>query len=317
MKVTEHIERAKKPLISVEIIPPKRGANIADFHSAIESLRPFDIPFINITSHAADVDWLEQADGSFRRRVKRKSPGTFGLCAVIRYKYNIDPVPHLLCAGFTREESEDALIELNYLGIENILAIRGDGHMRHTERRDRSINGYAGDLVAQIANMNRGAYQDDLIDAAKTNFCIGVACYPEKHFESPNLAFDLEILKRKQDAGAAYAITQMFFDNRHYFDFVERARDAGITIPIIPGLKILTSARQLSSLPRHFYVDVPEALSKSVLQCSSKKDVRSAGIDWAYRQGQQLLERGVRSLHFYIMQNTQHFVRLMSKLRPS
>lgn len=316
MKVIEHLERTARPLVSVEIIPPKRGANIVDFHRAIESIKPFDIPFINITSHAADVEWLEQSDGSYRRRVRRKSPGTFGLCAVIKYRYNVDPVPHLLCAGFTREETEDALIELNYLGIENVLTIRGDGVPRHADRPDRSINRHACQLVEQVAKMNQGIYQDQLIDAAKTDFCIGVACYPEKHFEAPNQHFDLEILKQKQQLGARFAVTQMCYDNRHYFDFVKRARAADITIPIIPGLKILTSKRQLTSIPRAFHVEVPEELTDRMLQANSHSQLRDVGVDWAYRQSLDLLQHGAPCLHFYIMQNTTPFVQLMERLRP-
>ncbi|MCA9665788.1 MAG: methylenetetrahydrofolate reductase [Myxococcales bacterium] len=315
MHVIEHLERARRPLVSVEIIPPKRGGKIEDFHAALESIAPFDIPFINVTSHAADVEWHEKPDGTFVRKVKRKSPGTFGLCAVIKYKFNSDPVPHLLCAGFTREESEDALIELNYLGIENVLAIRGDGAARHKQRKDRTINEHADELVRQIANMNHGEYQDSLIEAAHTNFCIGVACYPEKHFEAPNASFDLEVLKRKQDAGAHYAITQMVFNNQHYFDFVERARAAGITIPIIPGMKILATKQQLVSLPRAFHVEIPEELTSRVMGAKTRAQVREIGVEWALRQSLELLERGAPSLHFYIMQRTRSFIELMNQLK--
>lgn len=313
MKVVEHLERADEPLISVEIIPPKRGANIADFHGAVESIKPFEIPFINVTSHAADIEWQEQPDGSYRRRVKRKSPGTFGLCAMIKYKYNIDPVPHLLCRGYSREETEDALIELNYLGIENVLVIRGDGATRPV-RADRTANGYAADLVEQVQNLNHGRYQDDLMDPAPTDFCVGVACYPEKHFESPNRTYDLEILKRKQELGAGYAVAQMFYDNQAYFRFVERARAAGITIPILPGLKILTAKRQLTSIPAAFHVDIPEALTDEMLAAKTRKQTREVGIAWAERQARELLDAGVPCIHFYIMQRTGSFVELLERL---
>jgi methylenetetrahydrofolate reductase (NADPH) len=315
MKVIDTLHSSKNPQVSVEIIPPKRGGNIKAFHEAIESIQPFHPPFINVTSHAADVQWEEQPDGTFRRRVRRKSPGTFGLCAAIKYKYNIEPVPHILCAGFTREETEDALIELNYLGIENILAIRGDGKPKRDIGPGRSCNEFALDLVHQVVNMNRGIYQEQLIDAAKTNFCVGVAAYPEKHFESPNLNFDLDILKRKQDAGAQYAVTQMFYDNQKYFDFCERARKAGITIPIIPGLKIMTSASQLTMIPRFFHIDIPYELTQSILDAPKGADIAQIGIEWAYRQCLDLLEHGAPILHFYIMQKTRPFVRLMEMLK--
>lgn len=313
MKVLEHIEGSIDPLISVEIIPPKRGANIKDFHAAVESIVPYNIPFINITSHAADVEWLEQPDGSYRRRVKRKSPGTFGLCAMIKYKYNIDPVPHLLCRGFSREETEDALIELNYLGIENLLIIRGDGREKPI-RADRTANHYAENLVEQINALNHGKYQDKLIDAAQTDFSIGVACYPEKHFESPNRKFDLQVLKRKQDLGAEYAVAQMFFKNESFFEFVKQARAEGVTIPIIPGLKILTTKKQITSIPRAFHVDIPEELTDAIMQTKSRKETRHVGIEWAKKQCEELFNAGNPCVHFYIMQKTSSFVELLDGL---
>ncbi|MEM1009340.1 MAG: methylenetetrahydrofolate reductase, partial [Myxococcota bacterium] len=279
MKVIESIQNSQAPQVSVEIIPPKRGANIVAFHEALESIQPFNPPFVNVTSHAADVQWEERTDGTFRKRTRRKSPGTFGLCAVIKYKYGIEPVPHLLCAGFTREETEDALIELNYLGIENVLAIRGDGKPKKVSRSERSCNRYALDLVQQVVNMNQGIYQEQMIDAAKTSFSVGVSAYPEKHFESPNPMFDLEILKRKQDAGAHFAVTQMFYDNQKYFDYCARARKFGITIPIIPGLKILTRKKQLTSIPRIFHVDLPYELSQSIMEAKDNAEVRNIGIE--------------------------------------
>ncbi|MBW2733387.1 MAG: methylenetetrahydrofolate reductase [Deltaproteobacteria bacterium] len=316
MKVTEHLKQAKCKLISVEIIPPKRGANIADFHRAVESIQPFCIPFVNVTSHAAEVEWQEQRDGTYRRRVKRKSPGTFGLCALLKYKYNIDPVPHLLCRGFSHEETEDALIELNYLGIDNVLAIRGDNKPRPVVPSHRTVNQYASELTEQVVKMNQGVYQDpDLFDAAKTNFCVGVACYPEKHFESPNIAFDLDVLLRKQRAGADYAVTQMFFNNERFFEFEKRARDIGVTIPIIPGLKILTTKRQLTSIPSSFFIEIPEGPTSNMLASTGRKSAREVGVDWAFRQVMELFERGAPCVHFYVMQNTTPFVTLMERLQ--
>ena len=315
MKVVEHLAQAQTPLISVEIIPPKRGANIQRLYEAVESIRPFNPPFINVTSHSAEVAWEEQRDGTFKRRVRRKSPGTFGLCAAIKYKFDIDPVPHLLCQGFTKEETEDALIELNYLGIENILAIRGDGKYKKRVAQDRSVNEYASDLVEQLVQMNNGTYQEELMDAAKTDFCVGVACYPEKHFESPNPDFDLSILKKKQDLGAHYAISQMFFDNQKFWNFHEKARSEGVHIPILPGLKILTSKRQLSNIPRHFFVDIPSEITERIMAAKSREEVIKEGVDWAFKQTVDLLENGMPGVHFYIMQNTGPFLMLMDKLR--
>ena len=315
MRVIDHLLEAKNPTVSVEIIPPKRGSNIAQIHQAIESILQFKPPFIDVTSHAAEVMWEEKSDGTFRKKVKRKSPGTFGLCAAIKYKYNLEPVPHILCGGFTREETEDALIELNYLGIENILAIQGDKQMYRQIPADRTTNKYALDLVKQVSCMNQGRYIDELIDAAKTNFCVGVSCYPEKHFEAPNLKFDTGVLKMKQDAGAHYAVSQMFYDTSKYLNFVENVKKAGITMPLLPGLKIMTSRTQLSVLPSIFHIDIPEELTDRMLKAKDRTEEIQVGIDWAYKQSLELLNAGVPYLHFYIMQNTSPFVKLMQKLK--
>lgn len=316
MRVIDHLLNSKNPTVSVEIIPPKRGSSIAQIHKAIESILQFKPPFIDVTSHAAEVMWEERPDGTFKKKVKRKSPGTFGLCAAIKYKYNLEPVPHILCGGFTREETEDALIELNYLGIENILAIQGDKQMYRIIPSDRTTNKFAVDLVNQVNCMNQGHYIDDeLIDAAKTNFCIGVSCYPEKHFEAPNLKFDTNVLKMKQDAGAHYAVSQMFYDTSKYLDFVKKVKEAGVTIPILPGMKVMTSRRQLSVLPSIFHIDIPEELTDRMLKAKDRAEEIQVGIDWAYKQSLELLDAGVPYLHYYIMQNTSPFVKLMDKLK--
>lgn len=315
MKVTELIAQAKKPFVSIELIPPKRGANIRLIHQAVESVIPEKVKFINVTSHAAEAYWEEMPDGTFKKKVKRKSPGTFGLCAVIRYKYNVDPVPHILCGGFTREETEDALIELNYLGIENIFAVRGDKQNPRPIPHDRTTNNYAIDLVRQINAMNHGHYIDELIDATPTDFCIGVSFYPEKHFEAPNMSFDLNVLKQKVDAGAHYGVSQMFYDSSKYIAFVQRARDLGIGIPLIPGLKIITSKKQLSVLPAIFHIDIPEELTERMLAAKNRNEEIEVGIDWAYRQAMELMEAGAPSLHFYVMQNTNPFLKLMERLK--
>lgn len=315
MHVVEHLQQTKNLTVSLEIIPPRRGGSIDKLERAIESVLPFNPPFIDVTSHAAEVMWEEMPDGSFKRKVKRKSPGTFGLCAAIKYKYNLDPVPHILCGGFTREETEDALIELNYLGIENILAIRGDKVSHRPIPQDRSTNKYALDLVKQVACMNEGIYIDDLIDAAKTNFCIGVSCYPEKHFEAPNMDFELKVLKMKQDAGAHYAVSQMFFDTQKFVDFVDQAREYGITIPIIPGMKIMTRKRHIEALPPIFHIDIPNELINRMNAADTKEAQTLVGVEWAYKQSIELLEAGFPYLHFYIMQNTKPFMMLMDMLR--
>lgn len=315
MKVIEHLASATSPFVTVEIIPPRRGSDINLLHKAIESVLPYNPPYIDVTSHAAQVEWEERPDGTFKRHVKRKSPGTFGLCAAIKYKYGIDPVPHLLCSGFTREETEDALIELNYIGIENVLLIRGDSNRHKVVPEGRSVNRYAVELVEQVAAMNSGTYLDKLLDAKPTNFCIGVASYPEKHFEAPNLAFDIAQLKRKQDAGAHYAVTQLFFDTQKYLAFEQQARAEGVTIPIIPGLKILTRKVQLTSLPKVFFINFPDELVQRVMAAEDDNAVQEVGIEWAYQQAMDLLDGGAKNLHFYIMQQTAPFIKLMERLK--
>jgi len=263
MKVIEHLEKAKNPPISFELIPPKRGGDIKSLLSVIEDLIKFNPPFIDITSHAAEVIYEETPEG-IKKKVKRKRPGTLGVCALLQNKYNIEAIPHVLCLGFTREETEDFLIEIQYLGIENVLVIRGDDRgYKKPLVHGRSVNEYALDLVKQIADMNKGKYvEDSLLDAKPTNFCVGVGGYPEKHFESPNLKADIKYLKEKVDAGADYIVTQMFFNNQVYFDFVKACRSEGIDVPIIPGLKILTAKSNLKSIPRKFYISIPEEAKK-------------------------------------------------------
>lgn len=315
MKVTEFLDRASEPLISYEIIPPKRGGSVQQIFDAVDQLMRFDPPFIDVTSHSAQVYYEEMPDGTLKRHVKRKRPGTLGLCAAIKSRFGIETVPHLLCQGFTREETENALIELNYLGIQNVMALRGDDNgYEKPVRPGRSCNVHAVDLVDQIIDMNQGKYLEDLIDAAPADFCVGVAGYPEKHFEAPNLTWDILNLKRKVDAGAHYVVTQMFFDNEAYFDFVERCRDVGITVPIIPGLKILTKRRHLQSLPSYFYVNVPESLAAEV-ESAKDEHVLDIGIDWAIKQCEELMSANVPCVHFYIMSNADPVTRVVEALR--
>jgi methylenetetrahydrofolate reductase (NADPH) len=317
MKVTEHLDRAAGPLISFEIIPPLRGGNVQELLVLIEDLIRYRPPFIDITSHAAEVIYEEKAQG-FQRRVKRKRPGTLGVCALIQNKWKVDAVPHILCRGFTREETEDFLIELRYLGIDNVLAVRGDdsGYEKPLQF-GRSANLYAADLVRQIADMNRGKYlEEDLLDAEPSDFCVGVGGYAEKHFEAPNLLTDVRRTKEKVDAGAEYVVTQMFFDNPAYFRYVELCREEGIDVPIVPGIKILTSKKQLTSIPKVFYVDIPEALTHEVEKAPAEQ-AEDVGVEWALEQSRELLDRGVPAIHFYVMQSSRAIQKLLKQLAPA
>ncbi|HEX9740836.1 MAG TPA: methylenetetrahydrofolate reductase [Ignavibacteriaceae bacterium] len=315
MKVIEHLSKAKEPLISFELIPPKRGGDFFSLLSVIDDISKYHPPFIDITSHSAEVIYEETSKG-IRKIVKRKRPGTLGICALIQNKYNIDAVPHILTNGFTREETEDFLIELNYLGIENVLAIRGDdmGYEKPLPE-GRSRNVYASDLVKQIVNMNKGKYlEDSLLDARPTNFCVGVSGYPEKHFEAPNLLTDVKFARQKIDAGAEYIVTQMFYDNKVFFKYVDLCRQQGIKVPIIPGLKILTSKAHLVNIPKNFYVNVPQELVDEV-SAAKPEHVMDIGVEWSVKQVEELLNRNVPSVHFYIMQNSLPVKKLMERLK--
>lgn len=302
MKVIEHIEQAKSPSFSFEIIPPSRGRSVHDVIEVVESLLPFDPKWIDVTSHSSSAIIQEERDGSLRRRTYRKRPGTLGICGIIQNRFKIDTVAHMLCLGYTREETEDALIELNYLGVHNILALRGDGpNYEKRFSKEKSFNHYAGDLVGQVGDIKQGKYLDDIGDPAPLEFCVGVAGYPEKHFEAPNMKTDIHHLKRKVEAGADYIVTQMFFDNSRYFQFVDECRAAGISVPIIPGLKILRSAGQLKSLPKTFHVDLPTPLVDEVL--ANPKHASEIGMHWARKQTEELLNKNNNLIHFYVMQD--------------
>src|SRR5699024_2791341 len=262
MKDIEHYNQEDEPLISFEIIPPKRGAAVNEVFDTLDQVMKYDPPFIDVTYHAAESYYEELNDGTIKRHIKRKRPGTIGLCAAIKHKYGVDPVPHLICEGFTKEETEDALIELNYLGIDNILAIRGDAADDSVPRyKNGTYNKYGIDLVKQVQNINQGHYLEDIANGHRTDFCIGVAGYPEKHFEAPNIDYDIARLKEKVKAGGDYIVTQMFFDNQAFFQFEQKCRDAGIEVPIIPGLKVMSRTRHLRFLPKYFHLNIPEKLS--------------------------------------------------------
>lgn len=315
MKVIEHLEKATEPLISFEIIPPKRGGDIRGILAVLDDIIKYRPPFIDITSHSAEVVY-EETPAGIKKIIKRKRPGTLGICALIQNKYNIDAVPHILTKGFTREETEDFLIELNYLGIQNVLAVRGDDTAYDKPiPAGRSANKTSLDLVKQIVDMNQGKYlEDSLLDARPSNFCIGVGGYPEKHFEAPNLKSDIRFCKEKIDAGADYVVTQMFFDNKVYFNYVEECRKEGITVPIIPGLKILTAKSHLVNIPKNFHVSLPDDLVEEI-KLARSEHVIDIGVEWAAKQVDELLSRNVPSVHFYIMQNSLPVKKLMNRLK--
>ena len=316
MKVTEHLSKSGgKPIISFEVIPPKRGGDINQLFGVLEDIMKYDPPFIDVTSRAAEVEYRETPQG-IQKKVIRKRPGTIGISVAIKNHFNIDTVPHMLCFGFTREETEDALIELNYLGIENVLAIRGDDLGYHKPIPEyKSQNAYAYQLVEQLKNMNNGKYlEEDLLDAKPTDFCIGVSGYPEKHFETPNMSVEIEHVRKKVQAGGDYIVTQMFYDNKVYFEFVDKCREAGITVPIVPGLKVLTSKSHLSNIPKNFYINIPEELAGEVLEAKDGH-VTEIGAKWTARQAEELLNKGAPSLHFYIMQSAKPINLMFSHLK--
>ncbi len=305
MKVTDYFKAARgNSLISFEVLPPLKGGSMQDIFSTLDPLMEFKPPFIDVTYHREDFEYVRRPGGHYEKTAIRKRPGTVGICASIMHRYGVDAVPHLLCGGFTVAETENVLIDLAFLDIQNVLALRGDA--RHFDGKfipEEQGHHYASDLVGQIADMNEGIYLDEHIkDGAQTEFCIGVAGYPEKHFEAPNMNLDLSYLKAKIDAGADYIVTQMFFDNKVYFDFVDACRAAGINVPIVPGLKPITKAYQLNSLPRMFHLHLPDQLVKCIESAKDdRKKVREIGIEWAIAQSRELKEAGVPCLHYYTM----------------
>ena len=303
MKLTQKLKESKKTLFSIEILPPLKGKSIQSIYDSIDPLMEFKPAFVDVTSHREEYIYKKR-DGGYLEKVSiRKRPGTVGICAAIMNKYDVEAVPHIICGGFTKEETENALIDLQFLGVDNVLALRGDSIK--TEPAfvpEPGGHPYALDLVKQISAMNKGFYLDDeMKDAAPTNFCMGIAGYPEKHFEAPNLTSDLNYLKAKVDAGAEYIVTQMFFDNKKYFDFVDLCRKNGINVPIIPGLKILSSKKQIIALPKIFHIDIPQPFYESLEKCKDDKQILEAGIKWCIQQSKELVKANVPCLHFYTM----------------
>jgi len=315
MKVTEHIAQAKgKTLFSFEIIPPKKGHSIQQLYNNIDPLMEFKPPFIDVTTSREEYIYIER-EGLLDRKVTRMRPGTVGICASLRYKYDVDTIPHILCGGFSKEETEYVLVDCQYLGIDNLMALRGDA-MKHQRFFEPTKGGheYAVDLVKQIQNLNKGVYLHDIMETpVKADFCIGVAGYPEKHIEAPSLASDLKRLKEKVEAGANYVVTQMFFDNKKYFDFVKAAREIGINVPIIPGIKPIAVSKHLQILPQVFKLDLPQELIDAVSQCHDTKSVRQVGVEWAIQQTKELLEAKVPVIHFYSMGKSDNIKAIAGK----
>lgn len=316
MKVTEHIKQATKPIISLEILPPAKGKGIDSIFKVLDTFIEFKPAFVNVTYHRAEQVFKKRNDGNFERVEIRKRPGTVGICAAIINRYNVDAVPHMICGGFSKEETENALIDLHYLGVNNVLALRGDAAANekffsahpHGHR-------YAEDLVGQIIEMNKGQYQEaDIIDGLKSDFCVGVAGYPEKHIEAPNLETDIYFLKRKIDLGAEYVTTQMFFNNAHYYNYLQKCKEQNVTVPIIPGLKPITTKRQLSVLPSIFNVDIPIELTTEMLKAKTNEACEQIGEEWLLQQCKDLLKNEVPILHFYTLGKPHVIQNVLRKL---
>lgn len=303
MKVTDHLKKAKKPLISFEILPPLKGKSIQSIYDSIDPLMEFKPSFINVTYHREEFVYKKREKGFLEKIAIKKRPGTVGICAAIMNKYEVDAVPHIICGGFTKEDTENALIDLNFLGIDNVLALRGDPIKTESAfMQEEGGHAYAVDLVKQIVGLNKGEYFDeDLMNATPTNFCIGVAGYPEKHFESPNFKTDLKHLKAKVDAGAEYITTQLFYDTEKFKSFVNACRKAGIDVPIIPGLKPISNKNQLVSLSKFFHIDLPDDLVDAIEKCKTEDAVKQVGIEWAIQQSKDLLAFGSPCIHYYTM----------------
>jgi methylenetetrahydrofolate reductase (NADPH) len=313
MSVIEKLKNAKGPLFTFELLPPLKGHSIERIYAAIDRLVEFQPAYINFTSHRNEITFRERPDGLLERRVTRLRPGTIALAAAVKYKYNITVVPHILCGGFTKEETENVLIEMNFLNIDDVLALRGDpqrGSRIFVPEKDG--HKYTHELVQQIVNMNKGKYlEESLEETSLTNFCIGVAGYPEKHNEAPNMQMDIENLKRKVEAGANYVVTQMFFDNNKYFRFRDECKKSGINVPVIAGMKPVSALNDIKMLPQTFHIDIPGDLVKSVQKCTTDKDAREVGIEWATMQSKELIKSGVPGIHYYTLGRSDNIARIV------
>ncbi len=314
MKVTEYFEKANgQTLISFEVLPPLKGGGMQAIFDTLDPLMEFKPPFIDVTYHREEFEYKRKESGYYEKTAIRKRPGTVGICAAIMHRYGVDAVPHLICGGFTKEDTENALIDLNFLNIKNVLALRGDAQKFEGKFiPEEGGHAYALDLVKQIADMNQGKYLDDDIQSGeKTDFCIGIAGYPEKHFEAPNMETDLCQTKAKVEAGANYIVTQMFFDNQKYFEYVDACRNLGINVPIVPGLKPITKQYQLNALPRLFFINLPEPLVKELNAAKAADAYKEIGIEWAIQQSKELKAKGVPCLHYYTMGDSKTIRRIV------
>lgn len=317
MKVTEHIAQANGTTrFSFEILPPLKGQNINSIFESIDPLMEFNPPFIDVTYHREEYVYKELGNGLLQKKVVRKRPGTVGICAAIQNKYDVDAIPHILCGGFTKEDTENFLIDLGFLGIDNVMALRGDAVKSETYfTAEKEGHRYAADLVGQISALNNGVYLDEeLLNSTPSNFCIGVAGYPEKHMEAPSLDSDIHFLKQKIKQGATYIVTQMFFDNVKFFRFVDKCRAAGISVPIIPGLKPIATKKQLNLIPHRFSLELPDALIRAVIDCKDNRAVRQVGIEWCVAQSKELVAAGVPFLHYYSMGKSDNIRAIASEL---
>lgn len=315
MKVIQHIDKANgKPLFSFEILPPLKGQNIQSIFDGIDPLMEFKPPFIDVTYHREEYEFKDLGNGLLQKKVVKKRPGTVGICAAIQNKYNVDAVPHVLCGGFTKEDTENLLIDLDFLGIENVVALRGDAIKSEIYFKPQSEgHEFASELVTQISNLNNGIYLDsDLKNVNTTNFCIGVAGYPEKHLEAPSCDSDIHFLKQKIKNGANYIVTQMFFDNKRFFDFVAKCRTNGITVPIIPGLKPIATKKQLTQIPHRFAIEFPDSLIMEVVKAKDNEAVKQIGIEWCINQSKELIAAGIPVLHYYSMGKAEN-IRAIAK----
>jgi methylenetetrahydrofolate reductase (NADPH) len=317
MKVVDHLKNANgKTLFTLEILPPLKGENIKNLFSNIDPLMEFKPPFIDVTYHREEYVFKKKDGGLLEKLTTRKRPGTVGICAAIQNHYKVDTVPHIICGGFSKEETENALIDLNFLGVDNVLVLQGDA-IKTEAKFIPEPDGfrYASELLEHVVNMNKGIYLDEeLHEPSPTNFCIGVAGYPEKHFNAPNLKTDLKYLKLKVDMGAEYIVTQMFFDNKKYFDFVDKCREAGINVPIIPGIKPLTGKAQLTILPQIFHIDLPEELADEAEKCKDNAAIKQVGIEWAIGQSKELIKYGAPTIHFYSMGKSDPIYKIAKEL---
>lgn len=299
--IADKINAASSPLFSFEILPPLKGNSVYRVYSIIDKLMEFNPSYINITSHHSEAIYVPQPDGSHRRTTIRRRPGTVAIASAIQNKYGIPAVPHIICKGFSKDETEYALLDLNFLGITNLLLLRGDSKSLDTQKQDpEKFHQFATDLQKQVNDFNAGIGIDgSTIEGIDTPFSYGMACYPEKHEEAPNLEFDLEFAKMKVENGAKYLVTQMFFDNNKYFEYVDRCRAIGIDVPIIPGIKPITKAHQMTVLPRVFHIDIPESFSKELMRCTSDSQAAECGVEWCIEQCKELIAKGVPGIHFY------------------